>query len=331
MKRTIQTLSGVLRVLSGRPVPLGVSFVVTEKCNRSCLYCGNSDPKGYHPETKELEQIIAALATAGNQKLLLTGGEPLLRDDIGRLVSFAKLRNLELFLNTAGYRFAEVADELTGVSAITISLDGPKDFHDSLRGENSYQQATGAIALAKQKGIPVSATAVVTKNSPGILSELLSIAARLGVRVFFQPILLQTETAKIHSLSESATREFFTKLLAQKKENLTIGNSAYSLLYFAGKIPMPRCFGGRAFLQSRTPAQNCYLRRLQGQHRRLETWRANSRGHEKTRPFRLSAMSLRITCSSKRGMCHKRAGRDGNDQRIFLEVLNKRSQYKQTM
>ncbi|MCK5567049.1 MAG: radical SAM protein, partial [Actinomycetia bacterium] len=107
---------------------------VTDRCNLRCKYCmpgegirlaGKSELLTY----EEILKIVRILGELGIRKLRLTGGEPLLRDDILELVSgLAKLKDIEsISITTNGILLEKYLEKLyrSGIDSINISLDSP--------------------------------------------------------------------------------------------------------------------------------------------------------------------------------------------------------------
>jgi cyclic pyranopterin phosphate synthase len=118
----------------GRPIrDLRVS--VTDRCNFRCVYCMPKEVFGRDHQFLEREQLltfeeIARLArifkTIGVEKIRLTGGEPLVRRDLERLVEMlARIPDLDLTLTTNGSLLAKKAKSLqeAGLQRVTVSLD----------------------------------------------------------------------------------------------------------------------------------------------------------------------------------------------------------------
>ncbi|HDD72435.1 MAG TPA: radical SAM protein, partial [Candidatus Bathyarchaeota archaeon] len=72
----------------GRPVT-SVRISVTQRCNLACIYCHREGEQAAHEEmtVEEISRIVEAAASLGISKVKLTGGEPLLREDILDIVS----------------------------------------------------------------------------------------------------------------------------------------------------------------------------------------------------------------------------------------------------
>jgi cyclic pyranopterin phosphate synthase len=145
----------------GRPLgSLRVS--VTDRCNLRCNYCMPQEEYVWLPREKlltfeEISRLVDAFTSLGVQDVRLTGGEPLLRRDLARLVRMlaANPRIRDLALTTNGVLFAEHAEELraAGLDRVTLSLDTlrPERFL-ALTGRDSHAQVLAGIAAARRSG-----------------------------------------------------------------------------------------------------------------------------------------------------------------------------------
>ena len=122
----------------GRPLhDLRVS--VTDRCNFRCVYCMPKEifgkdfqflPRAEILSFEEIERLVRIFVGLGVQKIRLTGGEPLVRRDLERLVEkLAALGDLDLTLTTNGALLAQKANALAaaGLKRITVSLDSLDD------------------------------------------------------------------------------------------------------------------------------------------------------------------------------------------------------------
>src|SRR4029077_16283821 len=120
-----------LRDLLGRPLE-SLRLSVTDRCNLRCLYCMPEEDYVWLPREEllsfeELVQLVDIFTGLGVTRLRLTGGEPLLRQHLDRLVSMLahNSRIRDLALTTNGVLFADYAEALkrAGLGRVTISLD----------------------------------------------------------------------------------------------------------------------------------------------------------------------------------------------------------------
>jgi cyclic pyranopterin phosphate synthase len=174
-----------LRDLLGRPVR-DLRISVTDRCNFRCVYCMPKEVYGHEfrfLERRELltfEEITRAariFASLGVEKIRLTGGEPLLRRDLERLVEMlAEIPGLDLTLTTNGSLLTRKAQALAdaGLGRITVSLDSLND--DVFRSMNDVdfpvERVLAGIDAAAAAGLePVKVNVVVKRgvNEEGVV------------------------------------------------------------------------------------------------------------------------------------------------------------------
>jgi cyclic pyranopterin phosphate synthase len=122
----------------GRPIR-DLRISVTDRCNFRCVYCMPKEVFGHDYRFlerhqllsfEEIERLARAFARSGVRKIRLTGGEPLLRRDIERLVTMlARIDDLDLTLTTNGALLPQKAAALksAGLTRVTVSLDSLDD------------------------------------------------------------------------------------------------------------------------------------------------------------------------------------------------------------
>ena len=154
---------GALADQLGRPLhSLRVS--VTDRCNLRCNYCMPQEEYVWLPRQElltfeEIARLVEVFTSLGVEDVRLTGGEPLLRRDLPRLVGMlaSNPRIRDLALTTNGVLFAEQAEQLraAGLHRVTISLDSlrPERF-SALAGRDSHAQVLAGIAAARSVGFP---------------------------------------------------------------------------------------------------------------------------------------------------------------------------------
>ncbi len=133
----------------GRPLR-SLRLSVTDRCNLRCRYCMPESEYVWLPREdvlsfEEMATLVGYFADLGIDKVRLTGGEPLLRSDLARLVRLLlqDRRITEVALTTNGVLLADCAQELydAGLNRITVSLD-------TLRPER-FRRLTGRDEFAR--------------------------------------------------------------------------------------------------------------------------------------------------------------------------------------
>lgn len=149
---------------------------VTDRCNLRCRYCmPEGDVQWLKPRDilsfEEIADVVESATRLGINKIRLTGGEPLVRKDITRLVGMiAAIKEVkDLALTTNGILLSEMAGELkaAGLMRVNVSLDtlDPIKFRSLTRGGNIRQVFEG-IQAAMEAGLdPVKINCVVSGSS----------------------------------------------------------------------------------------------------------------------------------------------------------------------
>ena len=178
-------------------VPQIVSWNLTKRCNLKCAHCylDATELEGTdHLDTARalaITEEIAALSPSA--MLVLTGGEPLLRDDILEICSHASALGLAVVLGTNGLLLDdERAAKLkaAGLFGAGVSLDSTTPaYHDRLRGlEGSWSAATLSMEALAKNAVPFQVQFTATKDNykevPAII-ELAEERGALAVNIFF--------------------------------------------------------------------------------------------------------------------------------------------------
>lgn len=134
-----------------------VTFAVTNRCRYDCWHCYNAGRSQKDMPLEEITRIAAQLQDLGAAIVTLTGGEPLLRKDLGEIAeAFDDRTSLVLGTTGAGLthrRAAALAQ--SGVFAVGVSVDSSESAeHDRMRGRaGAFDTAIGALETAREAGM----------------------------------------------------------------------------------------------------------------------------------------------------------------------------------
>ncbi len=180
----------------GRPVLEQLWIGVTYVCQCRCIHCGVCTNKTYNATeaelgTEEIKGLISAARSLSIPKVALFGGEPLLRDDIVDVVSFASSSGLKSVIYTNGIlldRKTVRALKEAGLTKCNVSLDSSfKEEHDRRRGyRGCFEKAVKGIRCAIDEGLRCSIWTYASKNDVrnndmADLRGLIRLARDLGV------------------------------------------------------------------------------------------------------------------------------------------------------
>jgi len=171
-----------------RGVPLALGMMITNRCNLRCAYCSIPDDPGEEMSTLEVFETLGQFARLGTVRLGLSGGEPLVREDLPAIVRYARDSGMYVTINTNASLLAERAEELDGVDLIVVSINGTQSVHDELRGEGSFDAAMEGIEAAKKRGLKVVTLAVLSRKNLHSLQEMFELIRRMGLKMYVHPI-----------------------------------------------------------------------------------------------------------------------------------------------
>ena len=179
----------------GRPLR-SLRISVTDRCNMRCRYCMPEEDYLWLPREsilsfEEIDRLVGIFARLGVHKVRLTGGEPLLRQELPKLVALLRRHPSlgDLALTTNGILLARHAAELraAGLGRVTVSLDTLQasrmlEFARSARHADILE----GIAAARATGFGVKLNAVVIRGyNDDELTDLVEYGRAAGVEVRF--------------------------------------------------------------------------------------------------------------------------------------------------
>jgi len=181
--------------------PFIVIWEVTRACDLACLHCRAEAVSDRHPLELSLEEgkgLIDQVAEFGHPLFVLTGGDPLKRNDIFDLVAHAKARGLHPALAPSATPLVtpEALQKLktAGLSRLAFSLDGSTpDLHDAFRRvPGAYYRTLEAIGDAQAIGLPVQINTTMTHYNLDDFDNLVERVQQLNTALWSVFFLVQT-------------------------------------------------------------------------------------------------------------------------------------------
>lgn len=167
----------------------GIRVVVrmTERCDLHCPHClVNSHSDHHELSVQEWFRIFSELPDIRAKKVLLTGGEPLLYNEISHIVEFISQMNIPVDLNSNLQRMTpQLMRDLrnAGLTEISVSLEGPRDVHDTMHGTaGAYDRLLSSIEWAANLGIQVDVACCVTNENIDHLMHIIDLANAMPVQ-----------------------------------------------------------------------------------------------------------------------------------------------------
>ncbi|MFC1517789.1 radical SAM protein [Candidatus Margulisiibacteriota bacterium] len=189
--------------------PLLASLNITYRCNQSCSYCNTHNLKSSAKEldTKELYKLLKELKDLGVCFLSITGGEPLLRQDLQQVLKYAKKLKFIINLNTNGsmpeklYRLAKHVD----IDNICISIDSlqPDCYKNIKKQPIIIKQVLGSIKLLsklrKRRSKRIMLRTILKPNNISMVESLIEYAEQNKLPLIIQPFHNLNKSSLHHS------------------------------------------------------------------------------------------------------------------------------------
>jgi heme b synthase len=181
-----------------------VAWEITRSCNLFCAHCRASAAYGRYPgelSTEECFHLIDEILEVGKPILILSGGEPLIRQDVLPIAKYAVSKGLRVVMGSNGTLITrDMAAKLKDVpiSRLAISLDFPvAELQDDFRGKaGAFETAMAGISNTRRAGVEVQINSTITELNVAYLDELLSLALNAGATAFHPFLLVPTGRGK---------------------------------------------------------------------------------------------------------------------------------------
>jgi AdoMet-dependent heme synthase len=193
-----------------------VAWEVTRSCNLNCIHCRAASGRG--PYTGELGttkciEILDEISAVGSPIVILTGGEPLLREDIFDLARYGTAAGLRMVMATNGSLLTpEIIEEIksAGIKRVSISIDGADQAqHDRFRMvEGAFEKSINGVRLLKEADVEFQINTTVTRHNIDNINDILDISVGLGAAAHHLFLLVPTGRAREMTDQEIGATEY---------------------------------------------------------------------------------------------------------------------------
>lgn len=181
------------QILSQKPELFNLFWETTLRCNAKCKHCGSRAGENINLQeelsTEEIKNVFQSIANKYDASKILisvTGGEPLIRQDLFEVMKFANQLGYHWGMTTNGILINDVVISKmkeAGMTTISISLDGLEQSHDAFRGVKSFGKIIENVKKLKEAKFLnyLQITTVVNKSNINELEEMYQKMAELGI------------------------------------------------------------------------------------------------------------------------------------------------------
>ena len=175
--------------MSTAPRSFALLAELTHRCPLRCPYCSNGlqlTGKSSELSTAEWSRTLREAAAMGVLHVFFSGGEPLLRADLGELVQVARQAGLYSNLITSAYglnrqRLADLKKR--GLDSVQISIQAAEAaLADTIAGTEAHARKLAAAGWVRELGLPLTVNVVLHRENLAQLEALIALAERLGAQ-----------------------------------------------------------------------------------------------------------------------------------------------------
>lgn len=197
---------------AGEPLPHVVAWNLTRRCNLECAHCyisaGPTESAADELSTAECLRIAGEILDVNPAPMfILSGGEPLLRDDLPEIAAYASGRGATVVVGTNGTLLTDErigALTAAGVTGVAVSVDSLESrYHDRFRhGTGALEATTNAIARLRRHRLDFIIQTTITHANRDELPRLAAWSAEQGAVSFNVYFLVPTgRGARLSELS----------------------------------------------------------------------------------------------------------------------------------
>lgn len=196
-----------------------VHLQITRNCNLRCWFCGQWGRHGFFSDAsgremqlenwmKVIDELVEYRAQSGISPFVMVwGGEPLVSPYFDTIVETLHEKEFRVGMVTNGVlidRHAEVIDR--AVDLVFLSLDGPRQIHDAIRGQGVFEAVLSNIALLKKSRITVMS--VVTPALLPVLPEFLEILNGTNIHELLLQDMIGLTSDEVRAYKEMMMTQF---------------------------------------------------------------------------------------------------------------------------
>jgi AdoMet-dependent heme synthase len=213
-----------LNNINGTPELSIIAWEITRRCMMDCRHCraGEKPATAEHElSTRECLRLVDEMVSFASPVVMITGGEPMLRDDLPEIIHYLSGKGIGTTLSPCGplvkgESLSVLKD--AGLGYISFSIDAiDPAAHDSFRRyPGAFASVLKGIAAAKKAGLPFAILTTVTRHNVNDLPRIIRFAGDLGAAFFIPFFLVATgkgKTIRHHQLSPAAYEACLNRLL----------------------------------------------------------------------------------------------------------------------
>ncbi len=181
--------------------PKWIAWEITRRCNLKCVHCRSSSELEAveHPDFsfEEAKRVIDDISSYASPVMVLSGGEPLLREDVFDIAKYGGQKDLRMCLATNGTLVTEeicAKIKEADIKMVSLSLDGSTaEIHDNFRNSpGAFDATVNAARLFKKHGIQFLINSSFTKRNQKDIVNIYKFVKSLGTTAWYMFMIVPT-------------------------------------------------------------------------------------------------------------------------------------------
>jgi radical SAM protein with 4Fe4S-binding SPASM domain len=181
---------------TNKPFEFFVQWHLTENCNLWCRHCYQGERSSEEMHITEMKRVVGEVSDmikdwsdtfgiAFSPSMNITGGEPFLKKDLFEILGEIKKRGFKVSLLTNGTlvsrdRAKKLAD--LGIDGVQISIEGPEDVHDAIRGSGNFSASRDGIEHLVDAKLPVTLNVTLSAVNASSMKKIVALGSHMGAR-----------------------------------------------------------------------------------------------------------------------------------------------------
>jgi len=225
----------------GTKIPLSVTCSITHRCNLACIHC-QSENSDIEPDLspERYLHLIDEIADAGTSRIGFTGGEPLMRKDMGDILKRCHEKNLITSIVSNAWLVKHNIDKLKDLGVLFLSLDGDEEIHDKIRGPKNFAKFLEAVSFAKAQKIPVAALTTLSSMNASVVGKMVDIIDGLGIHWMIGIIQVGFMESSEQDISPTEVKRLMSEICKVKY----LRTSTKYLKFAQQEKPVRKCLAG---------------------------------------------------------------------------------------
>jgi len=221
------------------PLEFFIQLHLTERCNLKCKHCYQTEDRPAEMSSYEIAALINEVSDMLadwretydmdlSSSFTVTGGEPFLRQDFFGILEELRNSGFNTYILSNGTLISrESAGRLAalGVKGVQISIEGPEDVHDNIRGRGSFSSSLKGIRNVLDAGIELTLNTTLSEVNAPYFMDVIDFARLTGAqRLGFSRLVPSGSGAKLmgRMLGREAVKDIYSKIFSMEIQGLKL-------------------------------------------------------------------------------------------------------------